>query len=301
MSTDVFSRLIAGSVTLALGMVTLALKSPKLRRANMSVWKFWYWLCTTVVAAFIIVAPYVSSATKERQFDTHDLSGVWWVDDPGPEKLFDRAKNGDAGKCETCHISDHTVPEPPITLWARQHLMTQAKMQGGGMAPNECNPIGTPAQFWYTQLYPFELVAAPGRIFQFFEKQNEWRVIWLNRRHPEDPFPTHMGDSVGKWDGNTLVVDTIGYDGQNLIEPVGVDHRMSSAFHLVERWQRVSANELEVDLTYYDQLAWGSEPWGGLKKRFILQPKMELHQTPCSPEDNRKFDDRFINPGSPPL
>jgi hypothetical protein len=244
-------------------------------------------LGTSVAAALIICAPYVASAQQESQFDPRDLSGVWWVDAPGPEKLFERAKNGDAGKCETCHISEHTVPEPPLTLWAHRHLVTQPKM-------GECNPIGLPAQFWYTQLYPFEFVVTPGRIFQFFEKQNEWRVIRLNRGHPKDLVPTDMGDSVGKWEGNVLVIDTVGYNGQNLIEPVGVDHRMSAAFHLVERWQRVSASELELDATYYDEMAWGSQPWGGLEKKFLLQPKMELLETPCSPEANKKFDDRFV-------
>ena len=265
-------------------------------------WKIWYSLCNILVAAFIIAAPRATSAARESEFDRHDLSGVWWVDVPGPDKLFDRAKNGDAGKCETCHILEHTVPQPPLTAWARQHLMIQPKMQGGAASPSaECSPIGVPAQFWYTQLYPFEFVVTSDRIFQFFEKQNEWRVIWLKRSHPKDPFPTHMGDSVGKWEGNVLVVDTLGFNGQNLIEPVGVDHRMSPAFHLIERWERVSAKELELDLTYYDEMAWGSEPWGGLKKKFILQSRLELHQTPCSPEENQKFDDRFVNPGVPRL
>lgn len=256
-------------------------------------------LCSSVAAALLISAPFAASAPKESQFDYRDLSGVWWVDAPGPDKLFDRAKNGDAGKCQTCHISEHTIPEPPLTLWARQHLMIQPQMIQTKMG--ECNPIGVPAQFWYTQLYPFEFVAAPGRIFQFFEKQNEWRVIQLNRGHPKALLPTSMGDSVAKWEGNILVVDTIGYNGRNPIEPVGVDHRMSPAFHLVERWQRVSANQIELDATYYDAMAWGSQPWVGLKKKFMLQPKMELLQTPCSPESNKKFDDRFANPSVPPL
>lgn len=251
-------------------------------------------LYSSIAAALIICAPYAASAPQESQFDLRDLSGVWWVDAPGPEKLFDRAKNGDAGKCQTCHISEHAVPEPPLTLWARQHLMIQPKM-------GECNPIGVPAQFWYAQQYPFEFVVTPKQIFQFFEKQNEWRVIQLNRGHPKDLLRTSMGDSVGKWEGNILVVDTTGYNGRNLIEPVGVGHRMSPAFHLLERWQRVSANELELDVTYYDEMAWGSKPWRGLRKKFILQPKMELLQTPCSPEANKKFDDRFANPSIPPF
>jgi hypothetical protein len=247
-----------------------------------------------ITAALLICSASAALMAQEREFNPNDLSGVWWVDAPGPEKLLERAKNGDAGKCQTCHISEHTVPEPPLTFWAQQHLMIQPKM-------HECEAIGVPAQFWYTQLYPFEFVVSAGRIFQFFEKQNEWRAIRLNRGHPKDRLPTHMGDSVGKWEGNILVVDTIGYDTQNLIEPVGVNHRMSPAFHLVERWQRVSANELELNATYYDQMAWGSKPWGGLKKKFILQPKMELLQVPCSPEANKKFDDRFANPGAPPF
>lgn len=246
------------------------------------------------VVALIVSAPYAASGQKERRFDRRDLSGVWWVHAPGPEKLLDQAKNGDAGRCQTCHISEHTVPEPPLKLWAREHLEIPPRT-------SDCSPIGVPAQFWYTQLSPFEFVETPGRILQFFEKQNEWRVIRLNRGHPRDLLPTDMGDSVGKWEGNILVVDTIGYNGQTPIEPVGVDHRMSPAFHLVERWQRLRANELELDATYYDEMAWGSKPWGGLNKKFTLQPKMELLQTPCSPEDNEKFDDRFVMPGFPHL
>lgn len=251
-------------------------------------------VCSSMAAALFFSGCHAPSAPQQSQFNPRDLSGVWWVDTPGPEKLFDRAKNGDAGKCQTCHISEHTVPEPPLTSWAHQHLMIRPKM-------GDCNPIGVPGQFWYTQLYPFEFVVTPGRIFQFFEKQNEWRVIRLNREHPKDLRPSDMGHSVGNWEGNVLVVDTIGYNGQNLIEPVGVDHRMSPAFHLVERWQRVSANELELNATYYDEMAWGTEPWGGLKKKFILQPEMGLLETPCSPEANKKFDDRFTNPSVPRL
>ena len=263
----------------------------------MSAWRSWSSLCGFLLTALIIAVPHATSVTKEGRFDRRDLSGVWWVDDPGPEKLFDRAKNGDAGKCETCHISEHTVPEPPLTAWARQHLMVQASMQGDGRsASNECNPIGLPMQFWYTQLYPFEFVVTSDRIFQFFEKQNEWRVIGLNRSHPKDPLPTHMGDSVGKWEGDTLVIDTVGFDGKDEIEPVGANHGMSPAFRLVERWQRVSATGLQLEATYYDKMAWGSKPWHALKKTFILQPQKKVFESLCSPENNKKFSDQFMSP-----
>ena len=254
----------------------------------MSVRRFSFSLCGSVAVALILCVLCAAAEPAESQFDPRDVSGVWWVNAPGPEKLFARAANGDAGKCQTCHLSEHTVPEPPLTAWARQHLTIHPAMGG-------CNPIGVPAQFWYAQMYPFEFVSSTGRIFQFFEKQNEWRVIRLNRGHPKHLSPSHMGDSTAKWEGNSLVIDTRGFNGQNLIEPVGVDHRMSPAFHLVERWQRVGANELELDVTYYDEMAWGSKSWGGLKKKFVLQPKLELLHAPCSPEANKKFDERFAN------
>jgi hypothetical protein len=262
-------------------------------------------ICRIAIIVSFVSAPLLASGLsnrKESQFNPHDLSGVWWVPDPGPDKLMDRGKNGDAGKCETCHISEHTVAEPPLTPWAHQHMMIQPVMPGV-MAPalDICYPLGVPAQFWYTQLFPFEIIVTRDRIFQFFEKQYEWRVIWLDRNHPKGLSPPYMGDSVGIWEGNTLVVDTKGYSGGNLIEPVGVLHRMSDAFHLVEKWQRVSPNQLDLDITYYDEKVWGDKPWGGLHKEFILQPHMELMESPCSPEEDKKFDEQFSKASGPAL
>jgi hypothetical protein len=287
-------------------------------------------VCVTHSA--IAQAP-AKSAGGTEAFNPRDLSGVWWVADPGPEKLMARGRHGDANKCATCHISNHTVPEPPLTPWAKEHLLlpdamaegtghpsAQASAQTSGRTSahasgeassaggasmgaaqrNECDPLGVPAQFWYTQLAPFEFVATPERIFQFFETRREWRAIWLNRGHPASLHPSYMGDSVGKWDGNTLVVDTIGYNGKELIEPVGVGHLMSDAFHLVERWQRVSRDKIELDATYYDPKAWGDKAWGGLKMEFVIQPGMQTEESYCSPEDNAKFEEQFMEPAAKP-
>jgi hypothetical protein len=232
---------------------------------------------------------------KNKLFNPRDLSGVWWVDDPGPEKLLARGRKGDVSKCQTCHVSEHTAPEPPLTPWAKENLVISDEMSNGAMGKpadsatahsgasqlRDCDPVSPPSQFWYTQLSPFEFVVTPDRIFQFFEYQSEWRAIWMNRDHPKNLDPTYMGDSVGKWDGNTLVVDTIGFNGKDMVEPVGVNHLMSDAFHLVEHWRRLSANNIELDVTYYDLKAWGDKSWGGLKKEFILQPNMQLMESYC--------------------
>jgi len=253
-----------------------------------------------------------SQEAEQVPFDPHDLSGVWWVDQPGPDVIFARAKNGDAGKCQTCHPSEHAVPEPPLTAWARENLVfagdrfhgTLEKPAGSAFPSaiskrNNCDPIAVPAQFWYTQLYPFEFVVTADRILQFFEKQNEWRVIWMKRGHPKDVQPTYMGDSVGKWEGDTLVVDTTGYNGKDLIEPAGVDHLMSDSFHLLERWRRTSSGKMDLEVTYYDPKVWGDKPWGGLKKQFLLQRNLQLMEAFCTAEDNARFDE-FVKPLLPP-
>lgn len=234
----------------------------------------------------VLVALFLAQAPS---FNPRDFSGVWWVDNPGSDKLMARGRAGDASKCQTCHLPEHTLPEPPVTTWAREHPVAPRR--------SPCEPIGLPAQFWHTQLAPFEFVVTSDRVFQFFESHNEWRAIWLNRGHPADPEPTYMGDSVGTWDGDTLVVDTIGFNGRNLIEPVAVDHTMSDAFHLVERWRRPSRDRIELEATYFDPKVWGDQPWRGLTKTFVRQTGGQLMESYCSPEDNAAFDEKFVKPG----
>jgi hypothetical protein len=248
-----------------------------------------------LTAVFALCVAFSAFARTQDQFGRRDVSGVWWVDAPGADTLLARGEKGDASKCETCHIPEPAEAEPPLTPWATAHLITQ-KANAMMSRIDNCDPIGLPAQYWFTQLYPFEFIVTPDRIFQFFEKQNEWRVIRMNGAHPRSIRPTSMGDSVGRWEGDTLVIDTVGFDGKDEIEPVGANHGMSPAFRLVERWQRVSATGLQLEATYYDKMAWGSKPWHALKKTFILQPQKKVFESLCSPENNKKFSDQFMNP-----
>jgi hypothetical protein len=238
-------------------------------------------------------------ATKgDANFDPRDLNGSW----VGTGRIY-----GD----------NNSVPEPPLTQWAKEHLLLKNISHAGlnatargassagslpagaasvdqngvpanvpeGHYPGEyCQPQGTPVAFNYINEYPILFIMLPDRIYQMFEYHREWRTIWLNRDHPKEVFPSYFGDSVGKWDGNTLVVDTIGYNGEKghrwISENVG--HYMSDAFRLVERYRLTDATHLTLEMTYYDAKAWGEKPWTGWKKEFKLDSKTDsLQENVC--------------------
>jgi len=225
---------------------------------------------------------------------------------------------------------DNQTPEPPLTDWAKQHLLLKNISHAGlnavargassagslsaqerafdangvpanvpeGHYPGEyCQLQGTPVAFNYINAYPVLFIMLPDRIYQMFEYHREWRTIWLNRDHPKDTFPTYYGDSVGKWEGNTLVVDTIGYNGESgkrwISENVG--HYMSEDFRLVERYHLTDATHLELEMTYYDPKAWGDKPWTGFKKSFKLDSKSDsLQENVC--DTARAYDDVIEHP-----
>ena len=106
--------------------------------------------------------------------------------------------------------------------------------------------------------------------------------------------------TVAKWDGDTLVVDTIGFNGRDLFSN-NMGQRMSDAFRLVERYRRVDHDHLELDMTYYDSKAWGDKSWPGFKKYFKLQPAdSPLQEYICNQADEGAYNKRIADPGFKP-
>ena len=265
---------------------------------------------TITLATLLAISPLVraqadakatakSGATGDQSFDPHNLNGSWI----GVKVFF-----GD----------ENATPEPPLTQWAKEHLLIanishpplpSARNNGGkdnngipvnvpigGYPGQRCDPIAAPAQFNYIGAYPIQFIMLPDRIYQMFENHREWRVFWLNRDHPKSVFPTYMGDSVAKWDGDTLVVDTIGFNGKDWISE-NLGQLMSDAFHLVERYHLTDATHMDLDSTYYDPKAWGDKPWPGWKKQFKLDSRGDSQEEQmCDPEHWNNYDQGFSDP-----
>lgn len=232
-----------------------------------------------------------------QDYDPRDISGVW----------------GELPSGRPGFNYGMSTPPPPLTEWGMQNLrmmegITHAAVGdpratetingvptltlGGQYPGKDCEPLGMPANLDYVDFGPVEFVYTRDgdRIIQMMEYHREWRTFWLDEEHPDDVFPTYMGHSVAHWEGNTLVVDTIGYNGLTQLTQ-GVGHRPSDAFHLVERYTRISYDRLQLEMTMYDEKAWGPDAsWSGLTKTFAYMPGERLQEFICVPSEFAEFD-----------
>ena len=136
-----------------------------------------------------------------------------------------------------------------------------------------CEPLGLPRHLNAEIIPPhatFEIVESPGRLLQFFEYRHDWREIWMDGRALpalDETFPKWNGYSVGRWEGDTLVVESIGFDERTWLDKLGYPH--SESMRLEERYRRVDAETLELTMTVTDPVVY-AEPLVSDRKIFRL-------------------------------
>ncbi len=125
-----------------------------------------------------------------------------------------------------------------------------------------CEPLGLVRHLTTEIIEPhntFEIVQAPGRLLQFFEYRHDWREIWMDGRSLPalaDVEPKWNGYSVGRFDGNLLVVDSIGFDERSWVDKFGYPH--SEQMRLEERYRRADADMLELVITLTDPVVYAT-------------------------------------------
>ncbi len=134
---------------------------------------------------------------------------------------------------------------------------------------SDCNPLGVPQSF--VTPYPIQFVHTPKLLVMMFEYPNTFRIIPTDgRAHTVDPDPTFMGEGVARWDGDTLVVDSIGFNEKT--EVSGFMH--SEALHVIERYRKTEDGSLLYDVTVEDPNVWVS-PWVMPQRTLPLRPELE--------------------------
>ncbi len=173
----------------------------------------------------------------------------------------------------------------PIKPGAEHFKMTDAESALG--PTSQCVPPGVPTETMWP--YPLQIVQKPDMVVILYEAYPLWRVIPTDGRpHPTDLDPTWMGNSVGHWEGETLVVDVTGFNDKTVIS--GWHH--TTAYHVVERYRRTSYNTLNYVATIDDPNVFAA-PWrygGNLR----LHPEWDLQEYVCE-ENNKDYKDLLLN------
>jgi hypothetical protein len=188
-------------------------------------------------------------------FDPHDISGIW--KNPGG---FDVALGSD---------------RPPMTAWGKEKWSKtrssarQSKLSFGFYPDQkdwndplfQCDPSGYPRNLDYSN---YRFVKLPNEFVEFFERDHVWRDLWTDgRKLPgDDAEPRWYGYSTAHWDGDTLVVESGGFDDRTWVDPYGSIH--SDQMKLEERFKRLDHDHLQFSLTLTDPKAyigtWGGKP-----------------------------------------
>lgn len=219
--------------------------------------KSWTVLCAALL--FPLPAIFAQTANQTNPGTAPDLTGVWMIDHFQPA-LFPKGT------------------PPPFTPWAEaQFKRADTKVNDPNLA---CLPHGIP-RLMFVPL-PMEILQVPDKVLMYQEAGNQLRQIHLNRDHKKDLDPTYNGDSVGRWEGNTLVIDTIGFNDVTWLDHVGLPH--TESLHVVERVHRVDHDTLVDDFTIEDPKAY-TKPWTA-SQTYHLKPGWEIAEYVC---DNNKY------------
>jgi hypothetical protein len=202
-----------------------------------------------------------------------DLSGVWGTS---------------SGVYEFAAFSKD---DPPMTPWGLEKFRAAKPSQGPhGVKLTEtndrvykCAPPGMP--YIYIQIFPMQIIQTAREVIELFEYDHTVRHIFIDgRKHPADLKPSYNGHSIGHWEGDTLVVDTIGLNGKNWLDRVG--HPESNQMHIVEHIRRVDEQSLQVDINFDDAKSY-TKPWAA-QIGFRLHPDWDILEHIC--EDNLAFE-----------
>ena len=165
----------------------------------------------------------------------------------------------------------------PYQPWAAQKVLEAFNRRGIDDPTALCLPAGLP-RIVMLGLFPQQFIQTPQQIVILYEYMNVFRVIPLNAKHPDDLLPSYMGNSVAHWEGDTLVVDVIGFNDKTWLAGAGTFH--SDALHITERYTRVDKDQINYEVTMEDPSVL-TKPWT-LRSTIMLREGTRLQEFVCA-------------------
>jgi hypothetical protein len=196
-----------------------------------------------------------------------DLQGFWMPTNPVKHLL---------------NIAADLKPgEVPLQPWAQKVLAERIETNGKDHPGVRCWPSGIPEKLNIPD--GLKLVQTPDLMMFLHESRTIYRQVFTDGRPlPKDAQPAWMGYSVGRWEGDTFVVDTINQNGRTWLDMLG--HPATEALKVTERYRRPTIGNMIIDVTIDDPKAY-TRPWN-VQLSWTLQPGWELIESIC--EENNK-------------
>jgi len=171
--------------------------------------------------------------------------------------------------------SDSGFAKPEPLPWAATVIKERTDNFSKDLPSGHCLPLGV---IMSTNVFPYKLIQTPKVLVMLYEGEVPRQVYLDGRGHPKDPNPTWLGHSIGQWEGDTLVVDTVGFNGKVWVGFQGLPS--SERLHITERYTRPDIGHLAVEITVDDPGAY-VKPWK-VKKVSALAQDYELMEFICN-------------------
>jgi hypothetical protein len=196
-----------------------------------------------------------------------------------------------SGAQPTFRIAD--LGNPNLKPWAREAMKRENENVLAGKiaftARSSCRPAGVPG-FMMFIIEPIFFVQSPNKVLMIHSGNEEVRRIYLDVPHSANPKPSWYGESVGHYEGDTLVIDTIGMNDKTFIDNYRTPH--TEKLHVVERWKMIDDGKmLEVDIKVDDPDTF-NEPWSTIQRYRRAQPR-QLGEEACAENNAHLFDYRI--------
>jgi hypothetical protein len=229
-----------------------------------------------------------------------NLTALPGASGPGPiydDPRYPYVPNNAAGKQPTFRIAD--LGNPNLKPWVKERMKKDNdEVLAGKIAftpRSSCMPAGVPGFMTYLG-GPVYFVQSSKEVLIIYAPDQQVRRVYLDVPHSARPQPSWYGESVGHYEGDTLVVDTIGMNDKTFIDGYRTPH--TEKLHVLERWKLADAgNALEVSMTVEDPDAF-YRPWSAIRR--YRRVRQAMNEEVCAENNTAHFADYHIPEASKP-
>ena len=175
--------------------------------------------------------------------------------------------------------------EVPFLPWSLKVFNERVETLAKDDPEAQCLPVGVPRYMF--DPYPFQMIQTADRVIFLFEGDNyPWRLVYTDGKatHPKDLKPSWMGHAVGRYEGDTLVVDVAGFNDKSWFDQAG--HAHSDRLHLIERYTRADSLTMKYEVTIDDPGAYAA-PWTA-SNTVSFRPGLQLLEYACENEKDSR-------------